>query len=136
MKVEEPLAIYGIKKNDLDSDIELINHARSGVQTKMLWDFLKVIKTSKSDFEELLPYSLKTFSRKSTLDESMGERILTIIRVFKVGEEFFGDVAPFKDWINRYNPILGDCPKNYLKTTTGCQVIIDTLGRAAHGVMA
>lgn len=135
MKVSEPLAAYGMRSDALDSDIEIIRQARKGVQTSMLWDFLKTIKSSKAEFESLLPYSLKTFSRKKTLDEAMGERILNIIRVFKKGEELFGDIEIFKRWLNKDNPILGDKPRNFLTTSTGCQIVIDELGRAQHGIM-
>lgn len=136
MKVEEPLAAYGIQKNALDSNVELLRVARNGVNTSMLWDFLKVIGSSKAEFESLLPYSLKTFSRKKLLDEAMGERILNIMKVFKKGEEVFEDIATFKRWLHKYHPILGDHPKNFLNTATGCQIVMDELGRAEHGVMS
>lgn len=135
MKVSEPLAAYGLTPKSLDSDIEIIHHARQGVKTQMFWDFLKGIESSKSEFESFLPYSLKTFSRKSTLDEAMGERVLNIIRVFKKGEELFDDVQIFKSWLEKFNPALGDKPRNFLNTSTGCTLIIDELGRAQHGVL-
>lgn len=136
MKVEEPLIAYGMSSSTLDSDIELVRVARRGVHTTLLWDFLKVIKSSKSEFEDLLPYSLKTFSRKRLLDEAMGERILNIIKVFKKGEEVFGEVSIFKEWLNKFHPILDDEPKNFLKTSTGCQIVINELIRIEHGVMS
>ena len=136
MKVSEPLVAYGLMPQNLDSDLEIIHYARKGIKTKMLWDFLKNIGSSKAEFEELLPYSLKTFSRKEVLDEPMGERVLNIIRVFKKGEELFGDIDLFKNWLQKDNPILGDKPKRFLNTSTGCQVVIDELGRAQHGVMS
>lgn len=136
MKVEEPLAAYGMPKDTLSSNVELMREARKGVSTSLLWDFLKVIGSSKSEFEALLPYSLKTFSRKKVLDEAMGERILNIIKVFKKGEEVFEDIGAFKKWLGKYHPILGDQPKSFLNTSTGCQVVIDELGRAEHGLMS
>jgi putative toxin-antitoxin system antitoxin component (TIGR02293 family) len=136
MKVEEPLAAYGFAPLFLESNVELVAAARNGVHTSMLWDFLKSIGSSKAEFEDLLPYSLKTFSRKEILDEAMGERILSIIRVFRKGEEVFGDISKFKDWIKHFNPYLDDIPKSYLTTSTGCQVVIDELGRIEHGITA
>lgn len=136
LTVSEPLALYGIQNLGLNSHMAIISEARKGIQTSMFWNFLKVIKSSKAEFEELLPSSLKTFSRKKTLDEATGERILNIIHVFQVGEELFGDVDKFKSWLRKYHPILGDEPRAFLNTTTGCQVVIDELRRAQHGVMA
>lgn len=136
MNIEEPLVAYGILGSSLDSNSELIRVARGGVRTDMLWDFLSAIKSSKSEFEEFLPYSLKTFSRKKVLDEAMGERVLMIIKAFRKGEEVFGDVAVFKKWLIKFNPILGDEPKNFLGTSTGCQLVINELGRIEHGVMS
>lgn len=72
-----------------------------------------MIESSKSEFEDLLPYSLKTLGRKNLLDEAMGERILNIIKVFKKGEEVFGEVSVFKNWLKKFHPILGDEPKNF-----------------------
>lgn len=134
--VEEPLGAYGIKPNQLDSDLSIIAEARKGVQTKMFWHFLKSIKSSKVEFEELLPSSIKTFSRKQILDEATGERILNIIRVFRAGEQLFGDIDKFKKWLHKYHPMLGDEPRSFLNTTTGCQVVIDEIRRAQHGIMA
>ncbi|MBV6645393.1 MAG: DUF2384 domain-containing protein [Cyclobacteriaceae bacterium] len=136
MKVEEPLATYGIQPATLDSDYELIQQARKGLRTSMLWDFLKSIDSTKAEFEAFLPYSLKTFSRKKLLNEEISERILNIIRVFKKGEEFFGNVPAFKRWLDKHHPILGDQPSKFLNTSTGCQIVLDELGRAEHGVMA
>lgn len=136
MKIAEPLIAHGMSYDMLDSEIELVRAARKGVSTTLLWDFLKVIHSSKAEFESLLPYSLKTFSRKNVLDEAMGERILNIIKVFKKGEEVFGNVAVFKKWLEKHHPVLGEKPKNFLNTTTGCQLIISELGRAIHGVTA
>lgn len=134
--VAEPLVAYGVKPTSLESDLELLRYARLGIETALLWDFLKVIGTSKQDFEEFLPSSLKTFSRKDRLDEAMSERILNIIRVFKKGEEVFQNVAAFKEWLALYNPMLGSKPSEYLKTSTGCHLLLDELGRAQHGIMA
>lgn len=135
-KVEEPLAAYGVDISHLDSDLAIITEAREGVNTGMLWDFLKSIKSSKTDFERFLPTSLKTFSRKKILDEATGERVLNIIRVFRVGEQLFGDIDKFKIWLSKYHPMLGDEPRSFLNTTTGCQVVVDELRRAQHGIMA
>ena len=134
--VEEPLSNYGLNPVFLDTDLSIITEARKGVQTKMFWDFLKTIKISKTEFEELLPSSVKTFSRKQILDEPTGERILNIIRVFRAGEQLFGDIEKFKKWLQKYHPMLGDEPRSFLNTTTGCQVIIDEIRRAQHGIMA
>lgn len=136
LAVSEPLAQYGIQDYSLSSHISIINEARKGIKTNMFWDFLKVIRSSKAEFEELLPSSLKTFSRKKTLDEATGERILNIMRVFQVGEELFGDIENFKLWLRKYHPVLGDEPRSFLNTTTGCKVVIDELRRAQHGIMA
>lgn len=134
--VEEPMAAYGLSPSRLDTDLAIISEARRGVDTGMLWDFLKSIKSTKTEFEEYLPTSLKTFSRKKILDESTGERVLNIIRVFRAGEQLFGDVSRFKDWLRRYHPMLGDEPRSFLNTTTGCQVILDEIRRSQHGIMA
>ncbi len=136
MLVQEPLVEYGVKPASLDSDLELLRYARKGIETALLWEFLKVIGTSKQDFEEFLPSSLKTFSRKERLDEAMSERILNIIRVFKKGEEVFRSIDAFKQWLTLYHPILGSKPSDYLKTSTGCHLLLDELGRAQHGIMA
>ncbi len=135
-RVGEPLVAYGVKASHLDSDLAIIMEARQGVDTGMLWDFLKSIKSSKTEFEDYLPTSLKTFSRKKILDEATGERVLNVIRVFWVGEQLFGDIEKFKTWLTRYHPMLGDEPRSFLNTTTGCQVVIDELRRAQYGIMA
>ena len=88
------------------------------------------------EFEEYLPLSLKTLGRKKMLDEADSERILNIMRVFAQGQALFDDVEVFKKWLKQENPYLGDAPITFLKTSTGCQVILDEIGRAQHGIMA
>lgn len=134
--VSEPLVAYGIRPDYLDSDLAIITEARKGVNTDLLWEFLRSIKSSKTEFEEFLPSSLKTFSRKKILDEATGERVLNIIRVFRAGEQLFGDVQKFKEWTRKFHPMLGDEPRTFLNTTTGCQVVLDEIRRAQHGIMA
>ncbi|MEM6736252.1 MAG: antitoxin Xre/MbcA/ParS toxin-binding domain-containing protein [Bacteroidota bacterium] len=136
MKAEEPFATYGILPRLSEiSDLELARKAQEGISTKALWDFLKSINYSKMEFEEYLPLSLKSLSRKETLDENESERILSIMRVFERGRDFFGAVEPFKKWLKAPNPYLGDAPASLLKTSTGCQAILHEIGRAEHGIM-
>lgn len=137
MKVEEPFVPYGISQAiKISSDLEIVRKAKEGVNTETLWDFLKSINSSKMEFEEYLPQSLKTLSRKKVLDEAESERILSIMRVFQKADELFEDVSYFKKWLKLHNPYLGDTPASFLKTSTGCQVIYDEIGRMQHGIMA
>jgi len=137
LKVQEPIPLYGFQPITATStDLDLIKQARDGLKTAALWKFLKLINCSKMEFEEYLPLSLKTLGRKETLNEAEGERILNIMRVFAKGKELFDDVEVFKRWLKEDNPFLGDAPITFLKTSTGCQVILDEIGRAQHGIMA
>jgi len=137
MKSEEPFVPYGIVTSMINlSDLTLARKAQSGFKTEELWKFLKSINCSKVEFEEYLPMSLKTLSRKDILDEAESERILSLMRVFEKGRDFFGGIEPFKKWLKAPNPYLGNAPAMFLKTSTGCQAILHELGRAEHGIMA
>ena len=137
MKVEEPSIPYGALLNlSNTSDLELARKAQQGIATATLWTFLKSINCSKMEFEEYLPLSLKSLSRKDSLNEAESERILSIMRVFQKGKAFFGEIAPFKKWLDTHNPYLGVAPASLLKTSTGCQAILHEIGRAEHGIMA
>jgi putative toxin-antitoxin system antitoxin component (TIGR02293 family) len=53
------------------------------------------------------------------------------------GEEVFGEMNLFKEWMNRNLRALGNKkPKEFLDTSIGIHFIMDELGRIEHGVFA
>lgn len=70
-----------------------------------------------------------------TEEKCHNKEILTAL--YQQGEEVFGELSHFKNWMDYPNPVLsGKKPTDLLDTPFGYQWISDELIRIAHGVLA
>ena len=110
-RVSESLVAYGVTPASLDSDIELLRYARKGIETEMLWQFLKVIDTTRQDFEEF-----STFLPKDPLVARLASMkppasASSISSGFSGKEKRFSrTLDAFKQWLSHYHPVLGQYP--------------------------
>jgi putative toxin-antitoxin system antitoxin component (TIGR02293 family) len=71
--------------------------------------------------------------KKLTADES--ERLTRLARVMAVAESVFGAEDKAKKWLGRDNRVLGQPPFSMLDTAVGTDLVMDELGRIAHGIL-
>ena len=63
-----------------------------------------------------------------------GELLLKITQLFKVGEEVFGGVGAFRDWLDVSSEAFDQRkPMTFLRTSTGAALVQQALLRIAHG---
>ncbi len=136
ISINQTFKQFKINIDEIGSDQGLLNLAKKGILADFLWLLIKATKTTKADFQSILPVSIKTLERKKVLDTELSERVLNIARVYAKGTEVFGDMDTFNIWLLLHNPLMGDTPKNLLDTTTGCRIVEHELIRAQHGIMA
>jgi len=103
--------------------------------------FLAITGLSQAELSESLHTSLKTLQRlikkETTLKEPHLELLVMIAQVYERGFEVFENEEKFKRWMDRLSPTLGGkSPKDLLKSYTGCQFILEELGRIEHGIAA
>ena len=115
--------------------------AHAGIPASSFFDAAEVSGFRKEDFASLLDTSLKTFDRhkkeNKKLNPQKSEYILKFIALFKKGEEVFGVLSEFRQWIRKPSFGLGGIvPYDLLPTTGGIDLIMDELNRISHGDLA
>ena len=101
--------------------------------------FLDTIKLSKIELADGLKTSVKTLQRfikkESVLKTLHVELLLMIAFVYERAYEVFEDEAKLYRWMDRPSPVLKvKRPKEMALSYLGCQVVLEELGRIAHGI--
>ena len=126
MEVNEPAAQYA--------------RSISGISRADLNAFLGRIGMSLNEFSKMLPVTKRTIEKvppAKLLNQIASDRILQIIALYRHGEEVFGSLEDFKEWLRTPVLSLGDRrPQEFLNSSTGISLVSDTLGRISFGVYA
>ena len=124
-----------------ENDIALLNKARKGLQPQAVFDFIRLAEIPNDRVEIALNRSLKTFQnykdKKTLLDAVTSEKLLKLFALYSRGEEVFGSVDAFSDWLSRPAYGLGnEVPLHLLDTITGIELINDEIIRIEFGDLA
>ena len=106
---------------------------------KVVEDLPGLLGLSKKDFVVLLPVSAKTVERlKDGIieDLSLAEHLLHLAKIAKEGMDVFEDSKILAEWFKKPHPYLNGLePYEVLRTITGCNIVVNLLGRAKHGIV-
>lgn len=128
------------KAEDTGTNMEqmLIEVVRSGI-TKGAYE--RIVTTTgipSDDLADMLhisPRTLRRYEGRQILPPEQSERIVEIARLYSRGEEVFGDLERFKEWMGRPQLVFGrKSPTSLLDTSIGIGMITDELGRIEHGI--
>ena len=121
---------------ELDSVAAIALAARKGLESSIFYDFADSIKMSEKKLARLLNLSARTISKyreeMKSLKAVEGEHLLKLIAIFGKGEEIFGSVDQFNDWLEKPFSDAGDKPIEWLVTPGGVDLITEQLDRIAH----
>ena len=108
------------------------------ITKRIIEPLAKLIGFTKKDIIEILPVSAKTIERlnpREYVDEVLAEHLLGLAKVAVEGNEVFEDTNLFSTWLRTPHPALNGLePFEILRTITGCNIIIDILGRIKYGI--
>lgn len=156
-RVDEPLAGYMAPVRSVESrlkgllghvdkdlaavpEIDLIQLIRSGVSKKSLDHLIDQIGYSISDIASVLHISdrnLRRYESRDKLGAEQSERLVEIAKLYAKGEDVFGSIDSFNEWMNAEILALGGhTPKSFLDTSIGIQMLMKELGRIEHGIFA
>ncbi len=101
--------------------------------------FLDTIKWSQAELADALNVSIKTLQRfikkESALRTLHLELLVMIAYVYERAYELFEDDAKLYRWMSRPSPALkSKRPRELALSYLGCQVVLEELGRIAHGI--
>lgn len=149
--VEEPAA-YDVKtgtsnmlhylgaKGDVANETDFIEVIRKGLNRKSL-DRLRLLTglnaAEIASFIHISDRTLRRYKESTVLNPEQSERVVEIANLYTHGQEVFGDMELFKEWISSDLMALGNKkPKEFLDTSRGVQMIDALLGRIEHGVFS
>jgi putative toxin-antitoxin system antitoxin component (TIGR02293 family) len=81
--------------------------------------------------------TLRRYNPQTLLNPEQSERVVELSRLYSRGEDVFGNLENFKEWMNSTVMALGSIkPKTLLDTSLGIDILMNELGRIEHGIFA
>ena len=142
--VKRALTLMGIASsapfNAVKNIADFIHCIRAGVPKKALDNLVEVTGIGNSEMAGIVRTSERTLRRYSAnqkLNAEQSERVIELAKVYSRGEEVFGSIDAFREWMNSNVLALGNKkPKELLDTSLGIEMIMDELGRIEYGIFA
>ena len=153
-EVNEPLAVYqtlpsafkflgsynGNGKKSIEGKFDFIDLIRKGVSRKAL-DFLMettgITPVEMASIMHTSDRTLRRYTASKLLNPEQSERVIELARLYSRGEDVFGSLDAFKEWIDSSVIALGNKkPKEFFDTSLGIELLMEELGRIEHGVFA
>ena len=142
--VKRSLALMGVANitpfNTVENVADFIVCIREGVPKKALDNLIEVTGITTLEMADIVRTSdrtLRRYSPKQKLNAEQSERVIELAKVYSRGEEVFGTLDAFKEWMNSTVMALGNKkPKEFLDTSMGIEMLMDELGRIEHGIFA
>ncbi len=124
----------------IESDKAIIEHSRKGIEKQYIMEFLNETSITLRELASYLNVSMRMIQKKDFHDKfstSVSERALLIGKLYARGEEVFGSIENFHEWMNTENPSMGySKPKSYLDTYSGTILVMNKLTGIEHGFPA
>lgn len=153
-KVEEAVAIYGTKAAGAAAILKYLG-SQAGI-IKGVHDFIAIIRKgiTRQSLDHLMQLTgitteematiihtsgrtLRRYTAATVLNPEQTERAIELARLYSRGEEVFGSLPLFKNWMEDTVLALGNKkPKEFLDTSLGIGILMDELGRIEHGIFA
>lgn len=131
-----PLKVIGnVGRDDKHSFLSVV---KDGLSYDTLIDFMKMADFHIEEMADILHINSRTIRRLSSdtsLNIDLSEKLLELLRLYRLGIELFGELDVFNAWIRRSIKGLGDVtPMSLLDTGIGVEIVMDELERLAYGV--
>ena len=125
---------------DIKNENDFINVIRTGLPKQAMTHLMQIADLSLNEMASIVHTSDRTLRRygpQQKLSEQQSERMIEMARLYSRGEEVFGTMEKFKEWMNTILlPFGNKRPKEFLDTSLGINMIMDELGRIEHGIFA
>ncbi len=143
MQYSQVADILGGRKvlgRSLQTRMDFVELGGAGVTKDAANHLARYLSLSLAGVAKLLPVTPRTLQRYSAgkrLSPAVSEQVLQLAEVVATGAEVFGDRGNFLTWLSLPSAPLGDRkPIDLLSSRFGAELVIDELGRIAHGIPA
>lgn len=125
----------------IKDNISIVLSSHHGVDAIAFFDLADLSGFKREQVAQLFDTSLKTLLRyrdtNRKLSPATGELVLKMLALFQHGEEIFGSISEFRDWLGVPAYGLGNqIPFELMQTSGGIDLIDDELSRIEHGALA
>src|ERR1700748_2468297 len=151
-QVNEPAIDYQLSGNlfgslfgrpghlNLMHDFDILNSSRNGLPKHSLMALAKKISLTLQEFANIMHISERTLQRyedDTIIKTEYTEKAIELARLYTRGEEVFGSLDKFKQWMKTpLHVFKGETPVSLLYTSIGFDMIFKELGRIEHGIFA
>ena len=119
---------------------DFISIIRTGIPKQAMTHLMNVADISLNEMAAIVHTSDRTLRRygpNQKLSQEQSERMVEMARLYSRGEEVFGTLQEFRQWMDTaLLPFGNKKPKEFLDTSLGIAMIMDELGRIQHGIFA
>lgn len=124
----------------IKSENDFINVIRAGIPRQAMTTLMTIADLSLLEMASITHTSDRTLRRykpQQKLSQEQSERMIELAKLYSRGEEVFGKLASFRQWMDTVlQPFGNKKPKEFLDTSLGINMILDELGRIEHGIFA
>ncbi len=124
----------------IKNESDFINVIRTGIPKQAMTHLMDIADISLTEMAAIIHTSDRTLRRytpSQKLSQDQSERMIEMAKLYSRGEEVFGKMEKFKQWMDTILlPFGNKRPKEYLDTSIGIAMIMDELGRIEHGIFA
>lgn len=129
-----------LTQSPIRNNVDFIGMIREGVPKKSLDHLMDNTGLTVAEISTIIRTSdrtLRRYTARQKLNPEQSERIIELARLYSRGEDVFGSMDAFKQWMNSTVVALGNKkPKTYLDTSLGINILMNELGRIEHGIFA
>ena len=122
------------------NDTDFISLIRTGIPKQAMTNLMDIADLSLIEMATITHTSDRTLRRykpQQKLPQEQSERMIELARLYSRGEEVFGTIAEFRQWMDtNLLPLGNKKPKEFLDTSIGINMLLDELGRIEHGIFA
>ena len=124
----------------IKNENDFINVIRTGIPKQAMTYLMTIADLSLLEMASITHTSDRTLRRykpNQKLSQEQSERMIELARLYSRGEEVFGTIASFRQWMDTILLSFGNKkPKDFLDTSLGINMLLNELGRIEHGVFA
>ncbi|WP_460679153.1 type II RES/Xre toxin-antitoxin system antitoxin [Mucilaginibacter koreensis] len=132
--------LQGVTPARASTDFDILNLSRQGLPKKVLLSLAQKISFTLQELAEVMHISDRTLQRyedNAVIKTEYAEKAIELARLYTRGEEVFGSMDKFKQWMKTPAHIYkGETPASLLDTSIGFDMIFKELGRIEHGIFA
>ena len=124
----------------IKNENDFISVIRTGIPKQAMTHLMEVADITLTEMASIIHTSDRTLRRytpQQKLSQDQSERMVEMARLYSRGEDVFGTMAQFRQWMDSVLlPFGNKKPKEFLDTSLGIGMIMNELGRIEHGIFA